>query len=246
MIRNLLKSLTRPFVAGLLALFPLALTIGLVGWLVQFLHKFLGPGSYFGNLLETIGLNFVTSNFLAYLIGLAAALTLIYFLGVLVETGMKNRWHAFIDSIMTRVPLVNTIYNASKRLIGMLGKRDDSELKAMSPVICHFGGEGGAAVLALMPSPEPIPFQGRNYHAVMIPTAPVPFGGGLFFLPAEWVKPADFAVDGLVDIYMSMGVTSPDYLKGDQLKAPVTPPEDPSGGEGDEDDPEGPPAQSSV
>lgn len=222
MITKFLKSLSRPFVAGLLALFPLALTIGLVGWMVQFLHKFLGPGSYFGKLLEAIGLNFVTSNFLAYLIGLAAALTLIYFLGVLVEIGMKNRWHAFIDAIMKRVPLVNTIYNASKRLVGMLGRRDDSELKAMSPVVCHFGGKGGAAVLALMPSPDRIPFHGREYHAVMIPTAPVPFGGGLFFLPAEWVEPADFAVDGLVDIYMSMGVTSPDYLKGN-VTAPAVP-----------------------
>ena len=214
MISNLLKSLSRPFVAGLLALFPLALTIGLVAWMVDFLHGFLGPKSYFGRLLEAIGLNFVTSNLLAYLIGLAIALTVIYFLGVLVETGMKNRWHAFIDGIMKRLPLVRTIYNASKRLIGMLGRRDETELRSMSPVICHFGGEGGAAVVALMPSPERIAFHGRDYHAVMIPTAPVPFGGGLFFLPAEWVEPADFAVDGLVDIYMSMGVTSPDYLKG--------------------------------
>jgi uncharacterized membrane protein len=46
----------------------------------------------------------------------------------------------------------------------------------------------------------------------MVPTAPVPFGGGLFFLPAEWVRPAAFGVEGLTNIYVSMGVTAPDYM----------------------------------
>jgi uncharacterized membrane protein len=184
----------------------------MLAWVVEFLRGFLGPKSFFGRLLEKIGLNFVTTNWAAYLIGLAATLTLIYFLGVLVEAGMKNRWHALIDGVMQRLPLVRTIYNAAKRLIGMLGRQDNADLKTMSPVICHFGGAGGTAVLALMPSSEVISINGRDHHAVMIPTAPVPFGGALLFLPVEWVEPANFAVDGLVDVYMSMGVTSADYL----------------------------------
>jgi uncharacterized membrane protein len=95
----------------------------------------------------------------------------------------------------------------------MFDQKDESELKAMSPVLCHFGGEGGTAVLALMPSQERIHLNGYEYHAVLIPTAPVPFGGALLYVPADWVKPVDFAVDGLFNVYMTMGVTSPDYLK---------------------------------
>lgn len=199
--------------AGLLAVFPLALTLAVVYWLANFVHNLLGPGSAFGRLLGSIGLQFVTSNVVAYLIGLGVALALIYLLGLLVQAGMKNRWNRFVDTIMHRVPLVNTVYDTSKKLIRMFDQKEEPELKAMSPVLCHFGGEGGTAVLALMPTQERIHLHGYEYHAVLIPTAPVPFGGALLYVPADWVKPVDFAVDGLFNVYMSMGVTSPDYLQ---------------------------------
>ena len=203
------RRILRPFITGLLAIFPLVLTLGIVAWLAGFVKGFLGPDSLFGRLLGSIGLNFVTGEYTAYFLGLAVSLALIYFLGVLVQAGMKNRWNAFVDSVMDRLPFINTIYAASKQLIGMFGKKDASELKAMTPVICSFGGEGGTAVLALMPSPETIRIQGHDYYAVLIPTAPVPFGGALLYVPVGWVQPADFAVDGLLNVYMSMGVTSP-------------------------------------
>jgi uncharacterized membrane protein len=211
--RSLLRTIIRPFVAGLLALFPLVLTVVVVVWLGDFVHGFLGPRSYLGKLLGSIGLTFATDEFVAYLIGLAATLLLIYFLGLLVETGMKQRWNALIDGIMRRVPLVSTIYDAAKQLMSMFGRREDSELKAMSPVLCQFGGEGGVMALALMPSPKRIPINGEDYVAVLIPTAPVPFGGGLLYVPVTWIKSVNCSVDGFLNVYMSMGVTSSDYLK---------------------------------
>jgi uncharacterized membrane protein len=82
----------------------------------------------------------------------------------------------------------------------------------MRPVWCFFGGEGGAAVLALLPTPERILLEGRPYHVVLVPTAPVPFGGGLFFVPIEWIKAAPFGVEGLTSIYVSMGISAPQYF----------------------------------
>jgi uncharacterized membrane protein len=209
---GLFQRIARPFMAGLLAAFPLVLTLGIVYWLVRFIHDLLGPKSDFGRLLGSIGLQFVTSDVVAYLIGLSVTLALIYLLGLLVEAGMKNRWNVLVDTIMQRVPLVSTVYDTSKKLIRMFDQKGESEMKAMSPVLCHFGGERGTAVLALMPSEQPIHLDGYDYLAVLIPTAPIPFGGALLYVPADWVKPVDFAVDGLFNVYMTMGVTSPDYL----------------------------------
>jgi uncharacterized membrane protein len=53
---------------------------------------------------------------------------------------------------------------------------------------------------------------GRPHHVVLVPTAPVPFGGGLFFVPVEWIKAAPFGVDGLTSIYVSMGISAPQYF----------------------------------
>ena len=208
------RLIARPFIAGLLAVFPLVLTAAIIIWLVDFLYGFLGPDSFLGKGIESIGLTFVSEETLGYLIGAGLVLVMIYLLGVLVEAGMKRRWNLLVDSVIRRVPLVRTIYNASQQLTGMFTRKDQAELKAMSPVMCYFGGEGGTGVLALMPSPEKIHINGHDYNAVLVPSAPVPFGGGLLYVPVDWVRPVDFGVDGLLDVYMSMGVSSSAYLDG--------------------------------
>jgi uncharacterized membrane protein len=44
---------------------------------------------------------------------------------------------------------------------------------------------------------------------VLIPTAPVPIGGALLYVPADWVRPADISIETLTTIYVSMGITPP-------------------------------------
>jgi uncharacterized membrane protein len=225
---GVLRHISRTFLAGLLAALPLTLTLAVIVWLVEFIHRFMGPGSALGRMLRSIGLKFSTSELVAYLIGIVMTLTLIYFLGVLVEAGMKHRWSTLVDSTMDRVPLVRSIYSALKRLMQMFEARDPSELKAMKPVMCHFGGKGGTAVLALMPSPERIRLGEQDYYGVLIPTAPVPFGGAILYVPVDWVEPLDVAFDEMFNIYMSMGATSSDYLQGGPV-APAGSPDRSSG-----------------
>jgi hypothetical protein len=49
--------------------------------------------------------------------------------------------------------------------------------------------------------PKPIEIGERQYHVVLVPSAPVPVGGCLVYVPVEWVKPADFGVEALMSIY---------------------------------------------
>jgi uncharacterized membrane protein len=86
---------------------------------------------------------------------------------------------------------------------------DEDSLKSMSPVWCFFGGEGSAAVLALMPSHEPVAVGEHKYVPVLIPSAPVPIGGALVYVPSDWIKPAEGGVERLMNVYVSMGVTPP-------------------------------------
>ena len=90
-----------------------------------------------------------------------------------------------------------------------MDKKGGDGIKSMSPVWCFFGGEGGAAVLGLLPTPDPIMINGEPYYVVLAPSAPVPIGGCLVYVPAAWVKPADVGVEGLMSIYVTMGVSSP-------------------------------------
>lgn len=209
--RSLQQRISQPFITGVLGFLPLALTLAVLAWVVVFLHDLVGPSSAFGRILGSIGLNFVACEVTAYAFGLVGTLALVYFFGVLVESGIGHRYQFAVEGALRRVPLVSTIYDASKQLTSMFD-RNKEDVKAMTPVLCFFGGDGGTATLALMTSPQRIRLHGQDYHVVIIPTAPVPFGGALLFVPADCVKPAGCSFDGLVNVFMSMGASAPEFL----------------------------------
>jgi uncharacterized membrane protein len=212
-MNNLFRAPIRTFVAGLLTVLPVVLTVAVIVWVASVVDQFIGPHSAVGRLLVSIGLTVVETKVAAYLIGIVFVLSAIYVLGLLVQAGLQRRLELFVDGLLRRIPLVGSVYDLAHRFVGMLDRKEQqTDLKTMSPVWCFFGGEGGAAVLALLATPERILLGGRPHHVVLVPTAPVPFGGGLFFVPVEWIKAAPFGVEGLTSIYVSMGISAPQYF----------------------------------
>jgi uncharacterized membrane protein len=199
----------RTFIAGFLVLLPLVVTITVIVWVGTFIYGYFGPGSAIGRILISIGFNFSNSPVAAYALGAVVVVGLVYLLGLSVESSVQSRVRQLIDSLMERIPLVGNLYDVTKRFVSIVDRKKEDGLKSMSPVWCFFGGEGGAAVLGLRPMPRPIVIGEQQYHVVLVPSAPVPVGGCLVYVPVEWVKPADFGVEALMSIYVSMGVTSP-------------------------------------
>jgi len=123
-----------------------------------------------------------------------------------------------------RIPLVSNVYDISKRFVAIMDRSgEEDSLKSMSPVWCFFGGEGSAGVLALMPSHEPVSIGETRYVPVLVPFAPVPFGGALIYVPQDWVRPAEGGVEKLVNVYVSMGVTPPEGLPPGGVPAGIFP-----------------------
>lgn len=203
----------KPFLTGIFTIFPLVITVVIIIWIINFISSLMGPESGFGSMLQSIGLNLVKNQLVAYLLGLAITFVLIYLLGFLVQIGMRNQWNMIVDGIMNRIPLIKTVYDASKKIMGLFDTKDQPDLKSMSPVMCSFGGKGGTAVLALLTSKEIIYINETEYYSIMIPTSPVPIGGAILYVPVTWVKKVDFGIEGLVNVYVSMGVTGPEYFQ---------------------------------
>jgi uncharacterized membrane protein len=208
-----MNHLLRTFLSGFLLLLPVLVTAVLVIWLGTYIFAYIAPGSVFGNALTAIGLGFTGSTVVAYLIGLVALLIFIYTLGLIVESRLRARFSAFIDSSMRRIPVVRNVYDLIKRFVAIMDTKDADGLKGMRPVWCYFGGPGGAAVLALLPTSETVELEGTVYQAILVPSAPVPVGGGLIYVPVDWIKPADIGVEGLMSVYVSMGVVLPTASK---------------------------------
>jgi uncharacterized membrane protein len=211
-LSSVIRPFLRCFLAGVFAVLPLIITVGAVVWVAGFLGNLLGPSTLLGKALKHLGLQFASDSTLAYVLGCILVLAVIFFLGVLVEMGAKRLIQGGIDGIASRVPFLGGLYGTARQLVGMMDKKDSADLRGMSVVFCIFGKETGAAFLALLPTPQRFRVNNIDYHAVIIPTAPVPVGGSLIFVPASSVQPSDLSVDAFMSIYVSMGVTGPQFL----------------------------------
>jgi len=215
------QRLLNTFVTGTLAALPLAATLLIFVWGSRLVVDYLGPDSLIGGLLVHIGLNISGSEPISYLIGIAVVVAALFLLGLLVQTRLRGVLEALLNGIVQRIPVVRGVYDLVQRFVGLLGpQRDADGLRSMSPVWLHFGGAGGAAVLGLLSTPEPVRLGDADYLAVLVPTAPVPVGGGLLYVPAAWVTPAEVGIEGLTSIYVSMGITTQQHLGPAAAPAP--------------------------
>lgn len=209
------RTLLRIFVTGTLAALPLAATVLIFVWAAGVLIRWLGPDSAIGHLLVSIGLGVGGSEVVGYAIGVAIVAAALFALGLLVEAGLQRGMASLVNTVLHRIPLVGTVHDLIRRMVRLFADRDadgGDGMKSMSAVWCHFGGPGGCAALALLGSPEVVLVAGQRCLAVLIPTAPVPVGGGLLYVPEHWVTPAEVGAEALTSIYVSMGLTSAQYL----------------------------------
>jgi uncharacterized membrane protein len=219
MVKRSLQAVATTWLAGLLLLLPLALTLAVLGWAFNLVNGLIGPGSFIGGLFAKLGYPFSSNPLLAYLFGTLVLIAAIYLLGLVAQAGLKGPFQAVADRTVRRIPILGGLYSLADRFVGLLDQKQGADIGAMRPVWCFFGGKG-VATLALAPSATPIEIEGRQYYAVLIPTAPVPFGGALLYVPADWVRPADIGVDKLTAVYVSMGITPPSASPSANAAAP--------------------------
>jgi uncharacterized membrane protein len=217
---NLLRRAAQWFLAGVLTILPVAITVAIIAWVAGIVRQLVGPDTPVGNFLQRFGFRFVSDNALAYLIGVVLVLAVIFVIGVVAEFGARSLIQRLLDAVLQRIPIVGSVYDTSKQIVSMLDQKDAAALKSMQVVFCYFGKEAGAGFLALLVSPERYRINSRDYQIIIVPTAPVPIGGGLLFVPAEVVQPTDLSVEGLMSIYVSMGITASQFLASVSHNAP--------------------------
>jgi uncharacterized membrane protein len=181
------------------------------------LIRWLGPDSLVGHGLISIGLGVGASEVVGYAIGVAIVAAAIFGLGLLVEAGLQRNLASIVNRLLLKIPVVGAVYDVIQRMVSLIRTEpgDDSGMKSMSAVWCHFGGptdEPHTAALGLLGSDTPVLVDGQRCLAVLIPTSPVPVGGGLIYVPEHWVTRADIGVEAVTSIYVSMGLTSAQYL----------------------------------
>lgn len=147
---------------------------------------------------------------------LAALVTLVglYGIGLITSMVLGRQLIGLMERILARLPLVQTIYGATKRFL---------ETMREGPVA------GQRVVLISFPSPEMKavgfvtkvmrdPDTGRKLAAVYVPTSPNPTSGYIEIVPLDEVVQTDWSVEEAMSFVMTGGTNAPDGLRFD--KAP--------------------------
>jgi uncharacterized membrane protein len=211
------------FLAGLLFLLPIVLTVFIAAYIVSLVRGAIGPGTILGDLLTRGGTYILgpSQDTLAFWLGVGIALAGIWLLGLIVKTRAKSIIQNYLDSLVSRVPLIRSIYTPVSRVVQLATNRSGTpgDLSSMSVVSCRFfgAGENGVDILALLASQQLYMICGERRRLVYLPAAPLPMSGGLVFVSDSAITPVpDMKVDDLVKIYVSLGALAPEVVpRGD-------------------------------
>ncbi|WP_321167747.1 DUF502 domain-containing protein [Alkalisalibacterium limincola] len=224
--------LQRYVLTGLLTVFPVWLTWIVFSFVLRQLSRLGQPIvdamlAVFAWMIP--GGHIVQQEWIRFTLAVLLTLAFLYGLGWLANRVVGRQLLTLIDSLFERIPLVQTIYGGTKKLLTMLQKKPESTQRV---VLIDFPKEN-MKVVGLVTRILHEEGTGRELAAVYVPTTPNPTSGYLEIVPVEQLTPTPWTVDQAMAFIISGGAVSPDEI-------PFTPPKDKGGLPKDAPDPGSP------
>lgn len=203
----------RYILAGLLAIIPLWITWLVLRFLFQLLVKAGAPAiQWLASKLPESLKGFLESPLFTNFFSILLVVAVLYGIGRLTTIVVGRRVLGFFEAVLARIPIVNVIYGAVKKLVTVLQEKP--------------GGGLQRVVLIDFPSPEMKTVglvtrvltdtsTGRELAAVYVPTTPNPTSGYLEIVPLERVTSTDWTLDEAMAFIMSGGAVAPDTMNYD-------------------------------
>lgn len=141
------------------------------------------------------------------ILAFVVTVVVLYVLGWLSTKVLGRRILSAFDSLLSRIPLVHTIYGGVKKLMTLMRNKP-----------------GGTQRVVLIDFPSPqlksigfvtrtfIDTTGREIAAVYVPTTPNPTGGYLELVPTERLIMTDWSMDQAMAFIVSGGAVGPEQL----------------------------------
>ena len=186
---------------GLLVWVPLGITLWVLNLIISTLDQSLGllPENWHPDKL--LG---------AHIPGLGVILTVLIVLstGLLVRNVLGQQLLIYWESLLHRIPVVNSIYNSIKQVSDTLLSSNGHAFRKVLLVRYPHPEAWSLAFQTSMPN-EVIQKLDGEYVAVFIPTAPSPVNGFYFFVRKEDTMEINVSVDLALKSIVSMGVAAP-------------------------------------
>lgn len=195
-------------ITGLILLLPTALTLAVVFFLLDLFTAPFVPLVHW--MLEGFHLSHWMVTTLSRVIGLVLLCALILILGWITRHFILNRLIEYTHTLMSKIPLVKTIYKISRDVFSALfatgGRQAFKEVVTVPfphPPARGIGFSAGEAIGECQIVP------GTKLIAVFTPTAPHPISGFLLLVPEADVQSAHMSKEEALKLLVSCGVVQP-------------------------------------
>lgn len=201
-----MKRLRTYLVAGLLVWVPMAITVFLVKFMVDFMDQILLllPADYRPDTL----LGFHIPG-----LGIVLAVSVLLVTGLLAANFLGRKLVSLWESTLQRIPLVRSVYSAAKSFAEVvLGNNTDSFKEVM---LIEYPRKGVYS-LCFQTSTRLGEIQARTGEEVVcvfVPTTPNPTSGVMILVPKKDVIILDMSVEAAVKMVVSLGVVVPQWSK---------------------------------
>ncbi|MGN6705472.1 MAG: DUF502 domain-containing protein [Rhodanobacter sp.] len=156
---------------------------------------------------------------LTYIAALLITLGSLYLLGFVANRVIGQRFLNAFDNLLARIPLVQTIYGGTKKLMAVLQNKPSG----MQRVVLVDFPRHGMKVVGFVTRVMIEEGSGREIAAVYIPTTPNPTGGYLELVPVDELIPTDWTMDQAMAFIISGGAVAPDSLPAAPGRHALTP-----------------------
>jgi uncharacterized membrane protein len=150
----------------------------------------------------------LNTRWLMFVVALLITLSALYLLGWIANRVIGQRFINAFDNLLARIPLVQTIYGGTKKLMAVLQNKPSGVQRV---VLVEFPRRG-MRVVGFVTRVMAEEGTGREMAAVFIPTTPNPTGGYLEVVPVDELTPTDWTMDQAMAFIISGGAVAPDTL----------------------------------
>jgi uncharacterized membrane protein len=150
----------------------------------------------------------LNAEWLTFIVALLITLGSLYLLGFVANRVIGRRFLDAFDGLLSRIPLVQTIYGGTKKLMAALQNKPGG----LQRVVLIDFPRRGMKVVGFVTRVMVEEGSGREMAAVYVPTTPNPTGGYLELVPVEELTPTDWTMDQAMAFIISGGAVAPDLL----------------------------------
>ncbi|MCX5769121.1 MAG: DUF502 domain-containing protein [Candidatus Hydrogenedentes bacterium] len=199
---RLRHNIRRRLLSGLLVVVPL----GISAFVINFLYVI--TAKPLASIIRMVAGEL--PRFYVMIISVALFLTLLYVIGLVTNVFVGRKLLNLAEAIIQRIPVVKTVYTASKQVVEAVSNTNAST-SYKSSVLVEFPNPGALSVGFV--TGRITDSNGVEYLKVFIPTTPNPTTGFFQLIKPERVIQSSLSVEDGVKFMMSCGIVSPDMLE---------------------------------